>query len=142
MYRISILTDHTATGQEYVRQVRHFCMKQGMFPRIELYVNEENFFEQLIKSPPMCIILALPGVAGLNAAEHIRSLVSDCGLIWCCDLDFSLHAFKLRADYFILLPISEEQLREGLAVWTENRKRRDSMSLHRDIQEFEKELVH
>ena len=42
------------------------------------------------------MLLALQGVAGLNAAEHLRSLHPKCKMIWCSDLDFSLHAFKLR----------------------------------------------
>lgn len=141
MYRISILTDLLETGQIYADWTKYFCTENGLFPRIELYNNKEEFFSHLIKSPPTGVILALDGVAGLNTAEHIRSLLSDCGLIWCCDLDFSLHAFRLRADYFILSPVSEESLREGLTVWTENVNRQNHISRHRDIQEAKKEFV-
>lgn len=34
-------------------------------------------------------------------------------------LDFSLHAFRLRADYFLLEPVSEEAFRRGLNAWIE-----------------------
>lgn len=63
-----------------------------------------------------------PGVAGLNAAEHLRSLWSECGLIWCSDLDFSLHAYRLRAEYFIKAPFVETELAEGLSRWMKNRR--------------------
>ena len=53
-----------------------------------------------MKTVPTVVILALPGVSGLNAAEHLRSLYPKCGIIWCSDLDFSLHAFRLRIEYF------------------------------------------
>ena len=42
-----------------------------------------------------------------------------CRMIWCSDLDFSLHAFRLRADYFLLEPVSEEAFRRGLNAWIE-----------------------
>lgn len=141
MYRISILTDFMETGQTYADWTKHFCTENGLFPQIEFYNDKEEFFNHLINSPPTGIILALGGVAGLNAAEHIRSLLPDCGLIWCCDLDFSLHAFRLRTDYFILLPIRREDLREGLAVWIENFNRQNKIGRYRIIQEYEKELV-
>ncbi len=141
MYRISILTDYIETGRMYADWTKRFCTEKGLFPRIGLYDDKEDFFRHLVDSPPTGIILALDGVAGLNAAEHIRSLLPDCGLIWCCDLDFSLHAFRLRADYFILSPISQEGLREGMTVWMENADRQNSVSRCRRIQDFEKELV-
>ena len=42
---------------------------------------------------------------GLNAAEHLRSLYPKCGIIWCSDFDFSLHAFRLRIEYFFMKPV-------------------------------------
>ena len=66
-------------------------------------------------------MIALPGVAGLNAAEHLRALCPACRIIWCSDLDFSLHAFRLRVDYFLLEPAAEEALRQGLCIWFEKK---------------------
>jgi len=40
-------------------------------------------------------------------------------MIWCSDLDFSLHAFRLRADYFLMKPVSEEAFQQGLNAWIE-----------------------
>lgn len=65
---------------------------------------------------------SLHGVAGLNAAEHLRSLYPRCGIIWCSDLDFSLHAFRLRVEYFFREPLNEKMFEEGMDVWLERRK--------------------
>ena len=64
-------------------------------------------------------VIALRGVAGLNAAEHLRSLYPACRILWCSDVDFSLHAFRLRVDHFLLEPVTEEAFRQGLSVWFE-----------------------
>ncbi|MEE0576491.1 MAG: response regulator, partial [Faecalibacterium prausnitzii] len=41
--------------------------------------------------------------------------------IWCSDLDFSLHAFRLRADYFLLEPVTEAALRQGFRIWLDQK---------------------
>ena len=70
---------------------------------------------------PTNAVIALPGVAGLNAVEHLRSICPGCGIIWCSDLDFSLQAFRLRVAYFILEPVDAQRFQEGLNVWFENK---------------------
>ena len=122
MYYIAVLTEQTKAGQNYIKQITRFCMEKGLFSQIELYRDQEQFFEQIQEKIPTRVLLALHGVAGLNAAEHLRSLYPECGIIWCSDLDFSLHAFRLRIEYFLLEPVSEEKLKEGLSVWLEKRK--------------------
>ena len=59
---------------------------------------------------------------GLNAVEHLRTLFPEMRIIWCSDLDFSLHAFRLRVDYFLLEPITEEAFRQGLSTWLDGKK--------------------
>ena len=59
---------------------------------------------------------------GLNAAEHLRSLYPKCGIIWCSDFDFSLHAFRLRIEYFFMKPVEEQKIKEGLSIWLECKK--------------------
>ncbi len=123
MYRIAVLSDHEETGQRFAEQVTRFCTEKGIFPAIELHHDQEKFFCHIGRAAPTSVIVALRGVAGLNAAEHLRQICPECGLIWCSDLDFSLHAFRLRAEYFMLLPVSEEMLREGLTVWFAQRNK-------------------
>lgn len=85
-------------------------MEKGIVPLIEIYQNQEVFFKQIQRRVPSMVFLSLPGVDGLNAAEHLRSLYPRCGIIWCSDLDFSLHAFRLRVEYFFMKPVEHEKI--------------------------------
>ena len=122
MYRIAVVADEESVGRNYETQITRFCTERGVFPQIELHTNQELFFERIQTVKPTSVVLALSGVAGLNAAEHLRSLCPNCGVIWCSDLDFSLQAFRLRVDCFLMEPITIERLREGLSVWFEHRR--------------------
>lgn len=82
----------------------------------------EVFFEVARKNAPTNAVISLPGVDGLNAVEHLRALFPETRIIWCSELDFSLHAFRLRVDYFLLEPITEEAFRHGLYVWVEEKQ--------------------
>ncbi len=119
MNRIAILTDHMETGQNVADQVTRFYHELGIFPRIDIHQDREIFFNTVLQTIPTGVIILLRGVHSLNAAEHLRALLPECGLIWCSDLDFSLHAFRLRAEYFILMPVSETVLHDALSVWNE-----------------------
>ena len=63
-----------------------------------------------VRLPPDVIVI-------INAAEHLRSLFPGCGIIWCSNLDFSLHAFRLRVEYFFLEPVRDDEIQEGLRAW-------------------------
>ena len=114
-----VLAEQEAERQRYAEQITRFCEAKGLFPQVMQYDDQERFFETAQKDAPTNAVIALSGVAGLNAAEHLRSLCPACRMIWCSDLDFSLHAFRLRADYFLLEPVSEEAFRRGLNAWIE-----------------------
>ena len=119
MYRIAVLAEQEREAFHYAEQIARFCGEKGMFPKIEPYDDPERFFDAVRRDAPTNAVIALSGVAGLNAAEHLRSLCPACRIIWCSDLDFSLHAFRLRADYFLLKPVTDEAFHQGLKVWVE-----------------------
>lgn len=121
MHRIAVLTEQETRGAQMEEQIARFCKEKGRFPRIEPYWNQESFFCAVLTASFSHAVIALPGVAGLNAVEHLRALCPACRIIWCSDLDFSLHAFRLRVDYFLLEPVTEEGFRRGLLVWLEGR---------------------
>lgn len=115
MRRIVILADDS--GRQISEWTKRFCAQHGLFPTVELYEDSKAFYNAVKKEEPSGVIIAQSGVAGLNASEHLRSLCPYCGLIWCSDLDFSLHAYRLRANYFIKAPPTAEQLCDGLSIW-------------------------
>ena len=121
MYRIAVLTEQETRGAQMEEQIARFCKEKRRFPRIEPYQNQESFFSAELTAAFSHAVIALPGVAGLNAVEHLRALCPACRIIWCSDLDFSLHAFRLRVDYFLLEPVTEEGFRQGLLAWLEGR---------------------
>ena len=121
MHRIAVLTEQETRGAQMEEQISRFCKEKGHFPRIEPYRNQESFFNAVLTAAFSHAVIALPGVAGLNAVEHLRALCLACRIIWCSDLDFSLHAFRLRVDYFLLEPVTEEGFQRGLLVWLEGR---------------------
>lgn len=122
MYRIAVLTNSEAQEAFFTEQVSQFCAECEWFPVIETFRDQEQFFETAQKTPPTNVVIALPGVDGLNAVEHLRALCRNTRIIWCSDLDFSLHAFRLRVDYFLLEPITEEAFQQGLSTWLDGKK--------------------
>lgn len=123
MYRIGVLTAKKKNGETYAKMISDYCITQKLFPLLETYQNQEVFFKEIQSNVPDIVLLVLPGVDGLNAAEHLHSLFPECGIIWCSDLDFSLHAFRLRVEYFFMEPVNELKIQEGLKAWFRSEKR-------------------
>jgi len=121
VYRIAVLAGSGSQETFFTEQLLRFAAARGLFPKIESFRDQERFFEAARKAPPTNAVIALPGVDGLNAVEHLRALCPETRVIWCSDLDFSLHAFRLRADYFLLEPVTEAAFRQGLRIWMEEK---------------------
>lgn len=121
MYHIAILANNQKLGRQIFDCTEDFCTKHGLFPQITLYGNPEDLFIAVKECRPKGVIIALNGIDGLNASEHLRSIYPECKLIWCSDVDFSLQAYRLRAEYFIKCPFTNEDLCEGLFLWIKNR---------------------
>lgn len=122
VYRIIIVSAKEKNGLRYADRIVRFCMNRNVFPQVEYYQDQEKFFERVEEITPTSVLIALSGVQGLNAVEHMRMFCPQCGIIWCSDLDFSLHAFRLRVEYFFKEPIEDEMFEEGLTVWYERRR--------------------
>ena len=122
MYRIAVLTNSRAQEAFWAEQILQFCAEYCLFPQMDCYHDQESFFEAARCEPLTNAVIALPGVDGLNAVEHLRALCPQTRVIWCSDLDFSLHAFRLRADYFLLEPVTEAALRQGFCIWLDQKK--------------------
>lgn len=121
MYHIAILADNNNLGRQLAKWSKCFCTEQNLYPVVELFIDSELFYKAMKETKPDGVIVALYGVAGLNASEHLRSLCPDCGLIWCSDLDFSLQAYRLRAEYFFKTPPTNEEFCEGLSLLIKRR---------------------
>jgi len=72
VYCIAILTDQEQEGQNCAEYIRNYCTEKKVFPLIEIYQNQEQFFGRIRKTVPAVVFLALPGVSGLNAAKVLE----------------------------------------------------------------------
>ena len=73
VYCIAILTDQEQEGQKSAEYIRNYCTEKHVFPLIEIYQKQEQFFAQTLKTVPTVVFLALPGVSGLNACPCFHS---------------------------------------------------------------------
>lgn len=56
------------------------------------------------------LVVALNGVAGLDAVRQLRSKVPDVPLLWISNEDYSLFGYQLRVNYFLRTPVSDTEL--------------------------------
>ena len=68
MYCIAVLIDEEQKGQDYAEYILNYCADRKIFPLVQIYQDQEKFFGEIQKTVPAIVLLALPGVAGLNAA--------------------------------------------------------------------------
>ena len=125
MHRVAVLCRSPDTRIWLCRQLGAYLARMGYFPCLEAPEDLEGFYYTMRASPPDGVVLSMDGVAGLNAAEHLRRLCPNCALICGSDLDFSLQAYRLRADYFVQGEWTEETLSEGLCRWIERSKQQE-----------------
>lgn len=64
MNRIAVLTEQEARGIHIEEQISRFCKGKGLFPRIEPYQDQEDFFKAVPRAAFGYAVIALPGVAG------------------------------------------------------------------------------
>ena len=74
MYHIAVLTSSETQEAFYIEQLSRFCFERGLFPKMDCYRGQELFFDVARVNAPTCTVIALPGVEGLNAVEHLRQL--------------------------------------------------------------------
>ena len=53
MYCIAILTDQEQEGQNCAEYIRNYCTEKKVFPLIEIYQDQEQFFERTRKTVPV-----------------------------------------------------------------------------------------
>lgn len=64
--------------------------------------------------PFSLLIVALNGVAGLDAVRKIREKAPDAPLLWISDEDFSLLSYQYRVTHFLCRPVPDTALREAV----------------------------
>ncbi|MEM1484528.1 hypothetical protein V6615_06560 [Oscillospiraceae bacterium PP1C4] len=86
--------------------------------RIEITeCNSAGALSRILELKPFSLlVVALNGVAGLEAVRYLRERAPDIPLLWISNEDFSLFAYQYRVTKFLHPPASDVQLGEALAV--------------------------
>lgn len=93
----------------------------GYFPEIEVLGEATTAREafQLIKAVPYdaaFIDISLPGITGLELAQHIRETTPGVRVVFVTAHDsYAIEAFRVRAVDYLLKPVSEHRLAETVA---------------------------
>ena len=76
MYCIAILTDQEQEGQNCAEYIRNYCTEKKVFPLIEIYQNQEQFFGRIRKTVPAVVFLA--SLLPIIWRRFVASLSSVC----------------------------------------------------------------
>ncbi|MCI2056621.1 MAG: hypothetical protein LKJ86_05675 [Oscillibacter sp.] len=82
--------------------------------RCTSFSDRRAFLDHIRSRPDLMALLMEPGPHGTETAAEIREQNPNGKFLWFSDLDFSLLSFRLHADYFGLLPVTESKLRAAL----------------------------
>ncbi|KXL52973.1 hypothetical protein CLNEO_15150 [Anaerotignum neopropionicum] len=72
--------------------------------------------------PFSLLVVALNGVAGLDAVRQLRQKVPDVPILWISDEDYSLFGYQYRVTCFLQRPVSDMELREAVTGCLQLRK--------------------
>ena len=67
MHRIAVLTEQEPLGTWLEAQISRFCREKGLFTQIRQYRDQESFFKAVQLAGVSHTVIALQGIAGLNA---------------------------------------------------------------------------
>ena len=82
--------------------------------RIAAFKQVSPFLACVDRNPDAAVLLMQTGPYSVELALNVRERNAKVPLIWFSDLDFAVTAFRVRASYFGLLPVTEESLRTAL----------------------------
>ena len=90
------------------------AMLQTMHVQCKTFSDRRAFLDHIRGRPDLTALLHERGPHATETAAEIREQNPNGRFLWFSDLDFSLLSYRLRTDYFGLLPLTEEKLRVAL----------------------------
>lgn len=90
------------------------AMLQTMHVQCKAFSDRRAFLDHIRGRPDLTALLVEKGPHATETAAEIREQNPNGKFLWFSDLDFSLLSYRLRADYFGLLPVTEDKLRAAL----------------------------
>lgn len=80
----------------------------------QIFSERRMFLAHIRGRPDLTALLIESGPHATETAAEIREQNPSGKFLWFSDLDFSLLSYRLHADYFGLLPVTEDKLRTAL----------------------------
>ncbi len=112
MYRVLVADDEPIERQVVYKKLMNF------FPgQVEIFLAENGIEAVSIFKEKNCQVamldIAMPGMSGLDAAEEIRKMSPDCGIIFLTAFDefsYAKKAIRIRALDYLLKPGSDDDI--------------------------------
>ncbi len=115
---ISIFSDSPAIRQLAEGLIRELARGQPSTLRADCYDTFSDFLASAERDPRRILLLAQEGPGGVELAADLRERSPRHRFVWFSDLDFALFSYRLEADYFNFLPLTEDKLRKALRICT------------------------
>ncbi len=116
MYRVLVADDEPIERQVVYKKLMNFFPGQVEIFLAENGIEAVNVFEE--KNCQVALLdIAMPGMSGLDAAEEIRKMSPDCGIIFLTAFDefsYAKKAIRIRAIDYLLKPGSDEDIINAL----------------------------
>ncbi len=111
---ISIFSDSPNLRQQAGEMIRELARGQPSTLRADCYDTFSDFLTSAERNPRRILMLAQEGPGGVELAADLREHFPRHRFVWFSDLDFALFSYRLEADYFNFLPLTEEKMRKAL----------------------------
>lgn len=111
---ISVYSYHKEVRREAKEVISHLARGQPENIQVDCCDSFSGFLDSARRNPCRILLLAQAGPLGADMAAEVRECFPKHRFVWFSDLDFGLFAYRLEADYFSLLPLTEDKLRSAL----------------------------
>jgi len=109
---ISVFSGKPAIRQQAGDLIRDLARAQPDTLRADCYDTFDRFLTSAERNPRHILLLAQEGPGGVELAADLRERFPRHRFVWFSDLDFALFSYRLEADYFNFLPLTEEKLKK------------------------------
>jgi len=111
---ISIFSGSPAIRRQAEGLIRELAREQADTLRADCYDTFFDFLSSGDRNPRRILLLAQEGPGSVEMAAEVRECFPNHRFVWFSDLDFALFSYRLEADYFNFLPLTEDKLRMAL----------------------------
>lgn len=95
------------------RELQEMLTQMDVY-RITLFDTAYEFTKFVSGRSDIVMILILSGAPGTETAMSAKEQAPNGKLIWFSDMDFSLLSYRIHADYFGMLPVDNEKIKNIL----------------------------